>query len=107
MEMSQNWLDLVSRIWKFKDKNFKDTGTDINRSMFQGDQALGVAMTSIQTFSEERSLEVTWWPDLEWPGSEISHNMYGKDVWPGIVYTKNGGAQRRRFLNIREKAEGA
>ena len=28
-------------------------------------------MTSIQTFSEVRSLDVTWWPGLEWPGSEI------------------------------------
>ena len=31
----------------------------------------GVAMTSLQTFSEVRSLNVTWWPDLEWPGSEV------------------------------------
>ena len=28
-------------------------------------------MTSIQTFSEVRSLDVTWLPDLEWPGYEI------------------------------------
>ena len=38
---------------------------------FQGECAFGVAMTSIQTFSEVRSLDVTWWPDVWWPGSDI------------------------------------
>ena len=45
--------------------------TDINCWKFQGDRSFGVALTSIQTFSEVRSLDVTWWPDLEWPESEI------------------------------------
>ena len=36
------------------------TGTDINRWKFQGDRAFGVAMTSIQTFSEVMSLDMTW-----------------------------------------------
>ena len=71
MERSQNWPDLRSSISKFRDIRFIDTGTDINRWKFQGDRSFGVAMTNIQSFSEERSLDVTWWPDLEWPGSEI------------------------------------
>ena len=35
-----------------------------------GSRSVGVAMTSIQTFSDVRSLDVTWWPGLERPGSE-------------------------------------
>ena len=31
----------------------------------------GLAMQSIQTFSKVRSLDVTWLPDFERPGSEI------------------------------------
>ena len=73
MERSQNWPDLESPISKFRDMHFMDTVTYINRWKFQGDRPVGVmvAMTSIQTFSELRSLDVTWWPDLEWSGCEI------------------------------------
>ena len=61
MERSQNLPDFGSQISKFRDKHFVDTGTDINRWKFQGDQAFGVAMTtSIQTFSEVRSFDVAW-----------------------------------------------
>ena len=56
---------------KFRDIRFIDTGTNINRWQFQGDRSLDVAMTNIQSFSEVRTLDVTWWPDLEWPGSQI------------------------------------
>ena len=71
MKRSQNWPDLGSWISTFRDIHFIDTGTDINCSMFEGDGVFGVAMTSIQTFSEVSSLDVTWWPDLERPRSEI------------------------------------
>ena len=71
MERSQNWPDLRSPISKFRDIRFIDTGTDINRWKFQGNRLFGVAMTNIRSFSEVRSLDVTWWPDHEWPGSEI------------------------------------
>ena len=71
MERSQNIPGLGSRISKFRDIHFIYFGTDINHWMFQGDRLFGVAMTSIQTFSEVRSLDVIWWPDLEWPGPEI------------------------------------
>ena len=71
MERSQNWPDLRSPISKFRDIYFIDTGTDINCWKFQGDLSFGVAMTNIQSFSEVRSLDVTWWPDFEWPGFEV------------------------------------
>ena len=70
MERSQNWPDLRSPISKFRDMRFIDTGTDINRWKFQGDRSFSVAMTNIKK-SEVRSLDVTWWPDLEWAGSKI------------------------------------
>ena len=69
---SQNWPDLGSRISKFRDIHFIDTGTYINRWKCRGDRSFGIAMTNIQTFSEVNLLDVTWWPDLEWPGS-FSH----------------------------------
>ena len=50
---------------------FIDTVTRINHWKFQGDRSVGVAMTSIQPLSEVMSLDVTWWPDLEWPWSDI------------------------------------
>ena len=42
------------------DRHFIDTVTDINRRNFQGERSFSVATTSIQTFSEVRSLDVTW-----------------------------------------------
>ena len=84
MEGSQNWPDLKSPIKKFRDTRFIDTGTDVNRWKFQGNRSAGVALENIQTFYEVRSLDVTWWPDLAWPGSEIpttyAEKMYDK-VW--------------------------
>ena len=61
--------DLWSRISKLRNINFMDSVMDINRWVFQGNRSFGVAM--IQTFSDVRSLNVTWWPDMERPGSEI------------------------------------
>ena len=54
-----------------RDTHFIDPVRDIICWKFQCDKLFGVTMTSIQTFSEVRSFDVTWWPDLEWPGSEI------------------------------------
>ena len=71
MERSQAWPDLGSPILKSRDKKFIDSLTDINLVKFQGDRSLGVAMAIVRTFSEARTLDITWWPELEWPGSEI------------------------------------
>ena len=70
MDRSQIWPDLGSPISKFRDIGTLATGTDINLWKFR-DRSFGVAMTSVQTFSEVRSLDATWRPDFEWPGSEI------------------------------------
>ena len=71
MERSQNWPDLRSQISKIRDIHFIHTVTHINRWKFQSDRSVGVAIASLWTFSEVRSLDVTWWPDLERPRSEI------------------------------------
>ena len=52
-------------------------------------------MTSIQTFSDVRSLDVTLWPDLEWPESETF------TTWAEKMHQ-----ERRRFLDIFGKPEG-
>ena len=71
MERSQKWPDLRSPISKFWDIHFIDTVACSNRWKFQGNRSVGVALTKIQTFYEMTSLDVTWWPNLAWPGSEI------------------------------------
>ena len=68
---SQNWPDFRSPISKFWDIHIIDTVVCSNRWRFQGNRSVGVALTNIQTFYEVRSLDVTWWPDLRWPGSKI------------------------------------
>ena len=82
MEMSQNWPDLRSPISIFWDIHFIGTVTYINRWKFQGNRSVGVVLMIIQTFYDLRSLDVTWWPDLAWPGSEIfttfAKKMYDK-----------------------------
>ena len=59
MERSQNSPDLESLISNFREIRFIDIGTDIKLWNFQGDRIFDVAKTSIQTFSEVRSLDVT------------------------------------------------
>ena len=71
-----------SPISKFGDIFFIDTVTCINHWKFQGNHSVGVALTSIQSLYEVRSLDVTRRPDLVWPGSEsfttYAEKMYDK-----------------------------
>ena len=104
MERSQIWPDLRSLISKFWDIHFIDTVTCSNRWKFQGNRSVGVAWTNIQTFYEVRSLDVTWWPDLAWPGSEIfttcAEQMYDK------VCQKRRRCAQPFFLTIWKKRRG-
>ena len=77
---------------------------DIKRWKFKGDRSFGV-MTNIQTFSDMRSLNVTWWPDLEWPGSEIFTEC-AENVWIGMPNMVARSAAVFFFLDICEKPEG-
>ena len=82
MERSQNWPDLRSPISKFWDIHFINTLACSNHWKFQGNRYVSVALRNIQTFYEVRALDVTWWPDLAWPGSEVfttcAEKMYDK-----------------------------
>ena len=103
MERSQNWPDLRSPIWKFRDIRFIDTGTDINRWKFQSDRSFGVGMTNIQSFLR--------WGHLTWPGDLTLSDLglkFSQSVRKRCMnsYAKNGGAPRRRFPAICEKPEG-
>ena len=60
-------------------------------------------MTNIQSFSEVRSLDVTWWLTLSDLGPKFSQSV--REICMNIC-AKNGGAQRRRFPAICEKPEG-
>ena len=80
--------------------HFIDTFTDINRLNFQGDRSLDAAMTSIQPFYEMRSLDVTWLPDLEWPGSETFTTCVEK------MYEQVYQKRLSFFLAICEQPEG-
>ena len=97
MERSQIWPDLGSRISNFRDISFIDTGTNINRWKFQCDQAIGVAMTNIQTFLEVRSLDVVWWPDCEWPGCEI-FTTCAKKMYEQVCQKRRGAAVYEIFV---------
>ena len=50
--IQENWPDPRSQISKFWDIHFIETVTCINRWQFQGNDSVGVALTSIQTFYE-------------------------------------------------------
>ena len=81
------------------DINSIDTVTCIHRWKFQGNRWVGVAMTIIQTFYEVRSLDVTWWPVLVWPGSENLHNICGKHVWWGVPRTAGLAIWKKRRVS--------
>ena len=76
---------LGALISKFRDTHFIDIITKINRWKFQGGRSLGVPMTSIQTFSEVRSLGVTWWPDLRSPIVDLLSPAERIDFFVGDV----------------------
>ena len=75
----------------------------MKRWRFETNRISSVATAQPQSQKPVFDFDLTWWPDLWWPGIEISHK-----VWNSIVsrYWKNGGAARRRFFAIREKPEG-
>ena len=72
MERSLNWPNIGTRISKFQDIHFIDTGTDINHPLKVSTcSGIRCSYDEHQTFSEAMTLDVTWWPDLWWPGFEI------------------------------------
>ena len=103
MERLQNWHDLMSHISNFGDEHFIYSVVDIKRWKFQGDQSAGVAMAGIQTFSEMRSLDVTWWLDLGWPGFKI-FTIRAKKMYEQVY--KNQRRSTLLFLTYPRKTSG-
>ena len=101
MERSQNWPNLRSPISKFWDIHFIDTLACSNRWKFKDYRLIGVALRNIQTYYEVRSLDVTWWPDLAWPGFEIfttcAEKMYNK-------FNPPSGARVKRSMSSKLSA---
>ena len=49
-----------------------DTVIHVNRWKFQGDRLVGVcSYEEHSNVYQLRSMDATWWPDLEWPGYDI------------------------------------
>ena len=103
MGRSQNWPDLKSPKSIIKDMHFVATNNLMISWKFHIDCSKPVAPVASQTFLEVGSLDLTWWPNLRWPGD----NFLGNE-WKGwlIRYAKNGGAARRCFYAMLEKPEG-
>ena len=66
----------------------------ITRWKVRCDRSVGIIMTTILTFSEVRSLILTWWPELERLGSAVF--TCAEHVWTDIP--KNGGGPCRCFF---------
>ena len=64
----KNWPDLRSQISKIRDIRIVPNLTLINSCEFENNRIKTVVMAWHRKFSEVRSLIVTWWPDLRWPG---------------------------------------
>ena len=87
----QSWPDIGSPISKFLDIHLIHNVIDIKFWKFEGDRLFDVAMANIQTFSGVRSFDVTWWPHLEWHGSEI-FTIYADKEYKEVCQKQRRGA---------------
>ena len=100
MGRSRNRPDLRSSISKFRDIRFVGIISLINHWKFEIYRAWVVAVAQVDIFWNMRSLDLTWWPDLERPGAEI-FTQYVKRMFKKVC------KKRRRctapFLRYRRK----
>ena len=95
IERSQNWSDLRSPISKFWEVHFINNLTRIKPWKFQDYRSVGVAMTSIQTFSEVGHL--TWPGDLTLIDLGLKFSEHVQKICTNRC-AKNGGVECRRFF---------
>ena len=75
----------------------------MQRWRFKTNRISSVATAQPQSQKPVFDFDLTWWPDLWWPGVEI----YTQGVKFNCEQVpKKGGSARRRFSAIREKPEG-
>ena len=70
VERSQNWPDLGSSISEFRETHFYILLRYQSLKVLRW-SGIRCSYDERSNFSEMMSLDVTWWPDLEYPGSEI------------------------------------
>ena len=80
MERSRDWPDLRSPISKIRNKQIVGIYTLMKFCKFQIFRIATVGWARLQTFLVVRSLNVTWWPDLTWPGINILTQCAKVDV---------------------------
>ena len=68
MGRSWNWPDLRSQISKIQNIHFVGSVTLTNFWEFHINHFIVVALAWVQTFPEVGLFDLTWWPDLRWPG---------------------------------------
>ena len=68
MGRSWNWPDLRSQKSKIQDIRFVGRVTLTDVWEFHMNRFIVVALAWVQTFSEVGLFDLTWWPDLRWPG---------------------------------------
>ena len=103
MGRSQNWPDLRSPTSKIRDIHFVHLVTLSNCWKFQSDRTTLVARARVWTFSEVGSLNLTWWPDLWWPGAKIFRD-YAEKMYDKVCEKRRGCAPP--FLRYRRKTWG-
>ena len=71
MGRSWNWPDLRSQKSKIQDIRFVGRVTLTEVWEFHMNRFIVVALAWVQTFSEVGLFDLTWWPDLRWPGVDF------------------------------------
>ena len=102
MVRSRNWPDLWSQIAKIRDVEVAGIYDLMKRWRFETNRTSSVATAQPQSQKHVFDFDLTWWPDLWWPGLKFLHKVSNSIV---SRYWKNGRAAHRRFSAIREKPE--
>ena len=71
MVRSRNWPDLWWQISKIRDKQVVGIYDLMKRWRFETNRISNVATAQPQSQKPDFDFDLTWWPDLWWPGAEI------------------------------------
>ena len=104
MGRSQKWPDLRSPISKIRDISFVGTDNLIIFRKFHNFPWNIVAVARWESYFVVGSLDLTWWPDLTWPGAEIFTKVAEK--MGGKVGENSAALRAAVFFAILEKPEG-
>ena len=101
-EVTKLTWPLVTDIKKIRDIQIVGIYDLMKRWRFETNRISSVATAQPQSQKPVFDFDLTWWPDLWWPGFEIfTQGVYYN--WEQVL--KNSGAARCRFSAIHEKPE--